>query len=288
MTGPVKAPQSLVALVTGGSRGVGAAVCVALRERGHVAVAGVRSPTAGGGDAVLLDVTDDAAVDAAVDEVVSRHGRLDVVVNNAGVGVMGPVEAATTADLQRQLDVNVVGPHRVTRAALPHLRAAGAGLVVMISSGAGRIAFPGRGLYSASKWALEGLAETLRMELAPSAVDCCLVQLGPVDTDFSAQAGWDVGDTARAGEYAWLAEIADADRRRRFEAADRPAMAPGTVASAIVDLIETPRRRRPTRTVVHPSPDALRADAAAHAALQRAVLTPRGFAALLPDGDART
>lgn len=275
---------ALVALVTGASRGVGAALCTELRARGHTVVAGVRAPRSGHDDDVALDVTDDGAVTRAVDAVIDRYGGLDVVVNNAGIGVMGPVEAATAGDLQRQLDVNVVGPHRVTRAALPHLRARGRGLVLLVSSTAGRVAFPGRGLYCASKWALEALGETLRMELGPSGVDCCLAVLGPVDTDF-ATAGWDVSDRERAAAYGWLAERTEADHRRRFAAADRPAMAPRDVAVALADVVEAPPGTRPDHVVVHPAPAALHADLAAHATLQHRVLAPRGFGDLLPPGE---
>jgi NAD(P)-dependent dehydrogenase (short-subunit alcohol dehydrogenase family) len=128
---------------------------------------------------VTLDITDDGQV-ASLDEVLPA--RLDAVVNNAGVFVGGPVEALPLAELRRQLEVNVVGQAAVTQAVLPRLRAS-RGRLVFVSSVSGMIATPMCGAYSASKFALEGLADALRMELAPWGVRVAVVQPAQTDTD---------------------------------------------------------------------------------------------------------
>jgi NAD(P)-dependent dehydrogenase (short-subunit alcohol dehydrogenase family) len=175
-------------LVTGAARGIGRATSLRLAAGGWDVVAGVRRAADGESlvqarpgqiTAVTLDVTDEAQV-ASLDAVLPA--RLDAVVNNAGVFVGGPVEALPLAELRRQLEVNVVGQAAVTQAVLPRLRAS-RGRLVFVSSVSGRIATPMFGAYSASKFALEGLADALRMELAPWGVRVAVVQPAQTDTD---------------------------------------------------------------------------------------------------------
>ena len=123
------------------------------------------SPLAAGARVVELDVTDDGSVDAAMADAVELAGSIDVVINNAGVGSIGLLETFTPADWQASFDINVFGVQRVNRAALPLLRAQGSGLLVIVSSVAGRMAVPFFGPYNAAKFAVEGLAETYRAEL---------------------------------------------------------------------------------------------------------------------------
>ena len=182
-------------LLTGAGGGFGKLTALALRAKGHKVVGTLRDVTgrnasvaaelrAEGVDVLEMDVTDDASVAGGVAEAVRLAGKLDVVVNNAGVGVIGVQEAFTASDLQRLFDINVFGAHRVTRAAAPHLRANGRGLVVFISSLLGRIAVPFYGPYNASKWALEALAENYSLELSGFGIDVSIVEPGGFPTTF--------------------------------------------------------------------------------------------------------
>ncbi len=174
------------ALVTGAGRGIGEAITLRLAHAGWTVFAGVRDDASrerlaaahGSIRPVQLDITDAEDVDALRDQL---PDRLDALVNNAAIGVLGPVEALAPADLRRQLDVNVVGQVTVTQAALPRLRTA-RGRIVFISSTGGRMAIPLEGAYGASKFALEGLADTLRLELRPWHIGVSLVEPGPTDT----------------------------------------------------------------------------------------------------------
>jgi NAD(P)-dependent dehydrogenase (short-subunit alcohol dehydrogenase family) len=181
------------ALVTGASTGIGRATVLRLADDGLHVFAGVRRPADGAAllDAdrsgrlvpVLLDVTDPAQCAAAADTVSAHtgHAGLDVLVDNAGIGVAAPVETVTTAQLRHQLEVNVVGQVAVTQAVLPALRRA-RGTVVVIGSIGDRITPPFAGPLVASKRALAGLADALRLELAPWAVRVVLVEPGSIRT----------------------------------------------------------------------------------------------------------
>jgi NAD(P)-dependent dehydrogenase (short-subunit alcohol dehydrogenase family) len=175
-------------LITGASRGIGRASALALARAGHDVIAGVRDAEAGkqlkaeaGGHlrAVGLDVTDPKSIRAAAEAV---GDRLDVLVNNAGIAVGGVVEALDVDELRHQLDVNVVGQVAVTQAMLPALREA-RGRIVFISSVSGRVSAPVMTPYTASKFAIEAIADGLRVELRPWDIDVVLVEPGSIDTD---------------------------------------------------------------------------------------------------------
>lgn len=175
------------ALITGAGRGIGEAVTLRLARAGWTVFAGVRDEDSGerlsAADGrimpVQLDITEEAHVNALADQLPERLGAL---VNNAAIGVLGPVEALSPADFRRQFDVNLVGQVAVTQAVLPRLRTA-RGRIVFISSTGGRMAIPMEGAYCASKFALEGLADALRMELRPWHIGVSLVEPGPTDTE---------------------------------------------------------------------------------------------------------
>jgi NADP-dependent 3-hydroxy acid dehydrogenase YdfG len=180
-------------LITGASSGIGRAAAIELAGRGHRVFASARRIAAleelaaahPGIVAVPLDVTDDASVDAAVravDELTSGHG-LDVLVNNAGYALGGPVEALSGEAVEHQFQTNVFGLLRVTRAFLPSMRARRAGRVINLSSVVGRVAFPGMGVYGATKFAVEALSDALRMELAGFNIFVSLIEPGFVATD---------------------------------------------------------------------------------------------------------
>jgi len=131
-------------------------------------------------DVLEIDVTSDESVSAAVKGL----PPMDVLINNAGVGFGGPIEAFTSNEVLDQLDLNIVGTVRMAKAVLPGMRKQNSGLIIQVSSTAGRAAFPGFGVYNASKWGLEGLSEAMRYELAPLGVDVVLVEPGPFATSF--------------------------------------------------------------------------------------------------------
>jgi NAD(P)-dependent dehydrogenase (short-subunit alcohol dehydrogenase family) len=189
-------------LITGAGRGIGRAAVERMAAAGWDVYAGVRraedAPTGARVSAVELDVTDSDQI-AALDDVLPE--RLDAVVNNAGIVVSGPVEALAIDDLRRQLDVNVTAQVAVTQAVLPRLRAS-RGRVVFISSVSGRLSSPLTGAYNASKFALEGLADALRIELRPWGIAVVLVEPGSIDTDL-----WRLAhDTASEAEAAMSPE----------------------------------------------------------------------------------
>jgi NAD(P)-dependent dehydrogenase (short-subunit alcohol dehydrogenase family) len=186
-------------LVTGAARGIGRATAVRLAAKGWDVVAGVRRGDegealarvdAGRITSVTLDITDEGEV-AALDAALPAH--LDAVVNNAGVFVGGPVEAVSLSQLRRVLEVNVVGQAAVTQATLPRLRAS-RGRLVFVSSLSGRVATPMFGAYNASQFALEGMVDALRMELAPWDIRVTLVEPAQTDTDIWRRADQDFDD----------------------------------------------------------------------------------------------
>jgi NAD(P)-dependent dehydrogenase (short-subunit alcohol dehydrogenase family) len=134
---------------------------------------------------LTADVTDDQSVDQVVATVLAREGRLDIVVNNAGMGIAGPVEDTTIEEAKRQLDANFFGAFRVCRAALPAMRTRRSGYIVNIGSIGGLIAIPYQGMYSASKFALEGLSESLRMEVRPVGIRVVIIEPGDHKTGFT-------------------------------------------------------------------------------------------------------
>jgi short-subunit dehydrogenase len=182
-------------LITGATSGIGHATASSLAQSGWRVIASGRvredlaSLSGEGIDRVVMDVTSQASIDAAREEV-SRltNGRgVDALVNCAGLAVAGPTELVSTADVQSQLDVNVLGLLAVTRAFLPDMRRRGKGRVVNIGSLAGRIAFPFMGTYSATKFMVRALTDALRVELKPFGVDVVLVEPGVVRTSFTAR-----------------------------------------------------------------------------------------------------
>ena len=177
--------------ITGVSRGLGQALAQAALDRGDTVIGTVRSgaaPLAAGQGALhvlQLEMTDAAAIAATVDEAFRlAGGRLDVVVNNAGYGLLGATEDASDAEVERLFAVDVLGPFRVLRAALPRLRAQGAGHIINITSIAGRAPNAGSGLYAAAKHALEGLSASLAQELQPFGLKVTAVAPGAFRTDF--------------------------------------------------------------------------------------------------------
>jgi NAD(P)-dependent dehydrogenase (short-subunit alcohol dehydrogenase family) len=181
-------------LITGASRGLGKAFAEEALAHGDRVAVTVRELSAvadlarGYGDQMLtieLDVTDHAAVLDAVATVVDRWGQIDVLVNNAGYGLAGAIEEVSEERARRQMEVNFFGALWCTQATLPHMRRQGGGHIFQISSVGGLTSQPNTGLYCASKWALEGMSESLAMEVAPFGIHVTIVEPGPFRTDWN-------------------------------------------------------------------------------------------------------
>ena len=180
--------------ITGASTGFGKVLAAKLAQDGQQVVATARKPEqiTTHGDNVLaleLDVTKQPTIDAAVSAAIARFGRIDVLVNNAGYGLVGAIEEPTEAEIAQVFDTNVFGLLRVTRAVLPYMRAAKSGHILNLSSIGGLIASPGIGYYNATKFAVEALSEALRAECEPLGIKVIVVEPGPFRTDFLGRSG---------------------------------------------------------------------------------------------------
>lgn len=206
-----------------------------------------------------MDVTNETSVDNAVQSVMDQAGRIDVLVNNAGIACIGPNETMTMAQVQQQFDTNVFGVARMNRAVAPHMRHQKKGLLIHISSGCGRVIIPFLGIYSASKFALEALAESYRYDLSGFGVDSVIVEPGayptPVWGKLAQPEVWgqsaQPGDRDRVAEYGEIAEIPaqmGASVLDMFAQPDAPD--PKEVGEVVAQLIDMPAPERPLRTVV--------------------------------------
>ncbi|MEN0006269.1 MAG: SDR family oxidoreductase [Bacteroidota bacterium] len=248
-------------LITGASGGFGMLTVKELLAQGHSVVATMRNTatrnkskadelSALGAKIVELDVTKDESVSTGVTKAIELMDGLDVVINNAGVGVLGIQEQFNIEDFKRLFDINVFGVQRVNRAALPHLRKQGSGLLIHVSSLLGRITMPFYGPYNASKWALEALAENYRVELSGFGVDSCLVEPGGYATDFMSSLMMP-SDDSQNESYGAMTQAPKQFFENFEEAlAGNEAQNPQQVADAIAKLISTPAGERPMRTVV--------------------------------------
>src|ERR1700724_82946 len=173
--------EKRVVLVTGASSGIGLACATHLAGRGYRGYGTSRRSGAGPAGKVTMlaaGVFDGGSVEQAIATVLDHEGRLDIVVNNAGMGIAGPVENTSIEEAKRQLEVNFFGAFRVCRAALPAMRKQGSGYIVNIGSIGGLIAIPYQAMYSASKFALEGFSESLRMEVRPFGIRVVIIEPG--------------------------------------------------------------------------------------------------------------
>lgn len=180
--------------ITGASTGLGEALATLLLDKGERVAATFRKPEQvdaftqkkpGHSLGVLVDVTDAAQIQGVVQHVITAFGHLDVVVNNAGYGSLGSIEEITEAETQRQFDVNVFGPLRVVRAVLPHLRARKSGHILNVTSVGGLLGIAHAGIYNGSKFALEGLGESLADQLKPLGIHVTNVEPGPFRTKWA-------------------------------------------------------------------------------------------------------
>jgi NAD(P)-dependent dehydrogenase (short-subunit alcohol dehydrogenase family) len=238
-----------VVLITGCSSGIGLATAEALKSRGWRVFATARKAedvvrlSAEGFESLQLDICDPASMERALATLFTlTGGRLDALVNNAGIAIPGAVEDLSRDNLQRQFDTNLFGVIELTRRVLPVMRRQGRGRVVMISSILGKVAAPWRGAYNASKYALEGITDTLRLELRDSGVRVSLVNPGPVKSRFrdnslkNFDAHVDASTSMHTGKYARL----KAETGARKD--DQPfTVGPEAVAAKVAHALESRR-----------------------------------------------
>lgn len=177
-----------VIFITGSSSGFGKETAEELVKRGHIVYGTSRKGAAcdNGVRMLPMDVTDKDSIALAVDRVVTEQGRIDVLINNAGVGISGALELATEEEIEWQMGTNFKGMVNMCNAVLPHMRKARNGRIINISSIAGVMAVPFQGFYSASKFAIEGYSEALSMEVHPFGIKVCVVEPGDFCTNFTA------------------------------------------------------------------------------------------------------
>jgi NAD(P)-dependent dehydrogenase (short-subunit alcohol dehydrogenase family) len=199
-------------LITGASSGIGEAIARQLLADGYRVFAGARrvermaALRAAGARLLALDVTDEASMSAAVAAIVADGGRFDVLVNNAGYGSYGSLEDVPLEEGRRQFEVNVFGLARLTQLALPNMRRQGAGKIVNIASIGGKMHEPFGAWYHATKFAVEGMSDCLRMELAPFGIDVIVIEPGAIKTEWSAIAREHLLKYSGQGAYARAAQ----------------------------------------------------------------------------------
>lgn len=259
--------MSSIIVITGASTGFGRLSATTLARQGHRVYATMRGvegknrehadslrneAEASGWDLRVreLDVADEASVSSAIKAIEAEAGHIDVLVNNAGQAPAGITESFTSEQLAKLMDVNVVGPHRVMRAALPGMRTRKSGLVINITSVVGRIAVPYMGIYNASKWALEALSEAYSDELKGSGVDVVALEPGAFPTEIFGKITNGADESVLAGYPEKLAHMGS-----YFEAFGAALQGPDSpppqwIADAIVEQIALPAGQRARRLVV--------------------------------------
>jgi NAD(P)-dependent dehydrogenase (short-subunit alcohol dehydrogenase family) len=280
-----------VVLITGASTGFGRLFTETLGRAGHTVFATMRDP--GGKNAknaaeirglaekeslpihvLEMDVTDDASVERGVAGAVAKAGRLDVAINNAGYYLTGLEEAVTTEQARRLMDTNFLGVVRVNRAVLPHMRRQHSGVIMHISSGAGRVILPSAGFYCASKFAMEALAESYSYELAAQGIESVIVEPGQYETPV-------FGNTVKAEDVARTETYGAA---KEFPAKINGALSSSAgnaqdVADVVLRIVETPAGEKKLRYFVSPQDIGLNEINAFLAGVQGKVLEAFGLAA---------
>jgi NAD(P)-dependent dehydrogenase (short-subunit alcohol dehydrogenase family) len=285
-------------LVTGSSSGLGRRISETLGRHGYTVFAAMRNTQDGNATAASslagwarqasadvrildMDVTDDGSVQRAVEQIVESTGRIDVVINNAGVMVVGLSEACTLDQMRHMYEVNLFGALRVTQAALPHMRRQHSGLLMYLSSSGASLVYPFMGMYGSSKAALEAMAETLHYEVYRFGIDTTIIQAGTyatkLATNVQVTANRQVWDS-----YGTVGQIAQAFAEG-FPVALSPEHAedPQSLADMVAQVIQLPAGQRPLRQTVGPHTEGVQALNQATTAIQQHVLPALGLGVLL-------
>jgi NAD(P)-dependent dehydrogenase (short-subunit alcohol dehydrogenase family) len=256
--------EKKVILITGTNSGFGwltANSCAALGHKVYATMRDTKGRNADKAKALVqqenitvldLDVTDGKSIVQAVHTIIKKEGRIDVIVNNAGLYAIGITETFTGEDFSKIIDVNVAGTWRTIKAALPQMRKQREGLIINISSIAGRFSFPFQAVYNSAKFAVEGLTEGLHYEVKPLGVEVVMIQPGAFPTEVWGKTvtGSDAKVIDEYGDLAKVPAQIGAGIGQMFETM-KPN--PQLVADAIVNLINTPNGKRSLRTVVDPA-----------------------------------
>ena len=260
-------PVGKVILITGCSTGFGRLMSHDLAKKGHAVYASMRNLNTSNSNAcrelnelskkeslnlkgIELDVTDTVSIESAVQHIISDSGRIDVLINNAGTMNTGISEGFSLESIQRQFDTNVFGPARTIKAVLPHMRKQKSGLLIQISSLAGRYVFPFFGIYCASKFAVEALAESYKYELDGFNIDSIIIEPGNYASNLTKNAPMP-DNKAVLNEYDTLAYAGEQQLRMLEQLNNQDgAPQPQEVIEAISQLIDMEKGERPLRTVV--------------------------------------
>ncbi len=246
-------------LITGASSGFGTLTVKALLEKGHSVAASMRNVEGrnqkvaqelreSGASVIEIDVTNEVSVANGAKEAVQALGGIDVLINNAGIGVMGMHEFFTMEDYYKVFEVNVFGVHRMNRAVLPYLRDS-KGLIIYTSSLNGRFIVPFYGPYTVSKWALEALAESYRIEITPFGIESCVIEPGAFPTDFGDKV-LSPSDNTRKEPYTQMLAIQAQVKLSEESLKGHPEQKPELVSKSITNLIDLPYGEKPFRTPV--------------------------------------
>lgn len=261
--------MSKTIIITGTSAGFGKLIAKTSVRKGYNVIATMRDADGknksnadelieyagnhpGNMNVVELDVSSDSSVKNAINDILAKHDKIDVLVNNAGIGGVGLTEGFTTDQLYQILNVNVLGVHRVTKGILPGMRKHGAGLIINISSIMGRIVIPFSSAYTASKYALEGYTESLRYELKGLGIDISIIEPGGFGTNFfgSVMAPADTEALESYGAFKDVPEKMFAGFGEALQSDSAPD--PQDIADAVDKMIDMPQGQRPVRMVVDP------------------------------------
>lgn len=248
-----KSLQRPVVLLTGASSGIGYDVAPLLVRYGYTVYGAARRVekieelASEGVKALSLDVTDEASMEAAVQQIIDAEGRIDVLINNAGYGSYGAIEDVPIDEARRQFEVNLFGLARLTQLVLPHMRAQGSGRILNISSMAGRITSPLGAWYHATKYALEAFSDALRMEVEEFGIDVVIIEPGGIKTPWGLIAVDHLEESSRNGVYAEQAQRVAANMRKLYSPSSNLSE-PTVISNAILRALEA--RRPKTRYLV--------------------------------------
>ncbi|MEM7163315.1 MAG: SDR family oxidoreductase [Bacteroidota bacterium] len=253
--------QRKVVFITGTNSGFGYLTAIGAAQRGHKVYASMRNTESRNAErakelnaienieVIELDVTNPGQVKSAIDSIIEKENQLDVLVNNAGYYGGGITETYTENDLEKMFDVNLKGPWRTMKSALPQMRKQGDGLIINISSALGRFSAPFMTVYNSTKFALEGLTEGIHYELKPLGVEAVLIQPGAFPTEIFGKTAYGADQDVTSG-YGELANVPEQVGKGMGEMFENLKPDPQMVPDAIFKLIDTPKGQRPLRTVV--------------------------------------